>query len=158
MNIDEELMKIERCKFFSSMGKRPQTCDSLIFIDTVRKVFVEPALEEFDGCYDRVEWLPTAPTQPDPFYSMPKPPADLVAMRMKVNKAVMAATKNLNKDKFICLPHDFSVAARNAVCFAFRQYVSEEYYGLGSRWAEIVHLYYIGHWPVGYCSDKLVVI
>jgi len=158
MNIDEELVKIETCDFFSNMGRSEPNSNSLIYIETVGKVFVEPSMQEFEGVYDRVEWLPTAPTQPDPFYIIPKSPPDLVAMRMTINKAVMTATKNLDKSKFTCRPHDFSLAARNAVCFAFRQYVSEEYFGLGGRWAEIIELYYKGHWPVGYCSHRLVVI
>lgn len=119
---------------------------------------MEPSESEFYGCYDGVEWLPTSPTQPDPFYEIPKPPSDLVAMRIKANKAVMAATKNLDKSKFICAPHDFSLAARNGVCFAFRQYVSESYYGLGDRWLTIIRLYYSGHWPVGFFKNKIVVI
>ncbi|KAA0995018.1 hypothetical protein FQ192_11730 [Pseudomonas sp. ANT_J12] len=158
MDIDEELIKIERGDFFSNMGTAGLTDSALIYIGDVRKVFVEPSMSEFEGYYDDVEWLPTSPTQPDPFYNLPKPPSDLVAMRMKVNKAVMAATKNLDKNKFTCAPHDFSHAARNGVCFAFRQYVSEEYYGLDDKWGTIVELYYKGHWPVGFCKGKLVVI
>jgi hypothetical protein len=77
---------------------------------------------------------------------------------MKVSKAVMAATKNIDKSKFICVSHDFSLAARNGVCFAFRQYVSESYYGLGDRWAAIIKLYYSGHWPVGFFNKKIIVI
>lgn len=158
IDIDEELIRIERCDFFSNMGADESKDSALIYIGDVRNVFVEPSVSEFEGYYDDVEWLPTSPTQPDPFYNLPKPASDLVAMRMKVNKAVMAATKNLDKNKFICVPHDFSLAARNGVCFAFRQYVSEEYYGLGDRWAKIVGVYYKGHWPVGFCKNKLVVI
>ncbi|WP_237150644.1 MULTISPECIES: hypothetical protein [unclassified Pseudomonas] len=158
IDIDEELIKIERGDFFSNMGTAGLTDSALIYIGDVRKVFVEPSMSEFEGYYDDVEWLPTSPTQPDPFYNLPKPPSDLVAMRMKVNKAVMAATKNLDKNKFTCVPHDFSLAARNGVCFVFRQYVSEEYYGLGDKWVKIVEVYYKGHWPVGFCKNKLVVI
>jgi hypothetical protein len=158
IDIDEELIKIERGDFFSNMGADGLKDSALIYKGDIRKVFVEPSVFEFGRYYDDVEWLPTSPTQPDPFYNLPKPPSDLVAMRMKVNKAVMAATKNLDKNKFTCVPHDFSLAARNGVCFAFRQYVSEEYYGLGDRWAKIVDVYYKGHWPVGFCKNKLVVI
>ena len=158
IDIDEECKKIEGFEFFSNMGGCGPEDTNYIYIESVQKVFVEPSESEFHGCYDGVEWLPTAPTQPDPFYDVPKPPSDLVAMRMKVNKAVMAATKNIDKSKFICAPHDFSVAARNGVCFAFRQYVSESYYGLGDRWATIIKLYYSGHWPVGFYNKKIIVI
>jgi hypothetical protein len=158
IDVDEECKRIEGFEFFSNMGGCGPKDNNYIYIESVRKVFVESSESEFDGCYSGVEWLPTSPTQPDPFYDLPKPPSDLVAMRMKVNKAVMTATKNLDKSKFICTPHDFSLAARNGVCFAFRQYVSEEYYGLGDRWLTMVRLYYSGHWPVGFFKDKIVVI
>lgn len=158
IDIDEECKKIESSDFFFNMGSGGAENGRLIYIGSVRKVFVEPSDAEFKGRYDGVEWLPTSPTQPDPFYNIPKPPSDLVAMRMKVNKSVMAATKNLDKSKFLCPPHDFSLAARSGICFAFRQYVSEEYYGLGERWATIIKLYYCGHWPVGFCKNELVVI
>ncbi len=101
IDIDEECRKIEGFEFFSNMGGRGPKDDNYIYIESVRKVFVEPSESEFYGCYDGVEWLPTSPTQPDPFYEIPKPPSDLVAMRIKANKAVMAATKNLDKSKFI---------------------------------------------------------
>jgi len=158
IDIDEECKKIEGSEFFYNMGGNGADDGRLIYIKNVRKVFVEPSDAEFKGRYDGVEWLPTSPTQPDPFYNIPNPHSDLVAMRMKVNKVVMAATKNLDKNKFLCAPHDFSLAARNGICFAFRQYVSEEYYGLGDRWSTIIKLYYCGRWPVGFCKDEIVVI
>lgn len=70
----------------------------------------------------------------------------------------MAATRNLEREIFLSGPNDFSVAARNGICFAFRQYVSECYYNLGDQWKEIVEIYYKGHWPVGFTKDKLIVI
>ncbi|WP_256578012.1 hypothetical protein [Pseudomonas sp. Irchel s3h17] len=158
IDIDEELIKIEKCDFFSRMGVGETEDNALIYIGGVREVFVDPSMSEFEGYYDDVEWLPTSPTQSDPFYNLKNPPSDLVAMRMKVSKAVMGAAKSIDKNKFICAPHDFSLAARSGVCFAFRQYVSEEYYALGDRWAKIVSLYYKGHWPVGFCKNKLIVI
>ncbi|WP_223542552.1 hypothetical protein [Pseudomonas sp. BF-RE-26] len=158
IDIDKECKKIEGFEFFSSMGSVGSKDNDFLYIESVRKVFLEPSESEFDGCYEGVEWLPTSPAQPDPFYDIPKPPSDLVAMRMKVNKAVMAVAKTIDKNKFICTPHDFNLAARNAVCFAFRQYVSESYYGLGDRWLAIIKLYYSGRWPVGLVKDKIVVI
>ncbi|WP_346398940.1 hypothetical protein [Pseudomonas syringae] len=158
MNIDLELKKIEESSFFSNMGELLPNEGSIICIESVRKVFVEPSKLEFQGNYEDVEWLPTSPTQEDPFYKLPKPPKELTELRIKINKAVMAATKNLKKEVFLCGPHDFSVAARNGICFAFRQYVSEHYYSLGDHWKEIVELYYKGHWPVGFTKDKLVII
>ncbi|MGG5222525.1 hypothetical protein [Pseudomonas syringae pv. coryli] len=158
MNIDAELEKIEESHFFSNMGKLFSSEGSIICIENVRKVFLEPSELEFKGCYAEVEWLPISPTQDDPFYKLPKPSAELTELRVKVNKSVMAVTRNLEKDLFLCGPHDFSIAARNGICFAFRQYISECNYDLGDHWKKIVDIYYNGHWPVGFTKDKLVII
>ncbi|MCG8708032.1 hypothetical protein JHU04_001233 [Brenneria sp. 4F2] len=70
----------------------------------------------------------------------------------------MAATRELNKADFISSPHDFSVAARNAICYAFRQLITERYFSLGGRWEKITNIYYSGHWPVGFTKEKYIVI
>jgi hypothetical protein len=158
IDIYEELIKIGKCNFFSSMGAGEHEDDSMIYVENVEKVFVTPSVSDFEGYYDDVEWLSTSIIQLDPFYNLPTPPSDLVAIRIKVSKVVMAATKNLDRNKFTCTPHDFSLAAKNGVCFAFRQYVSEQYYGVGDSWAKIVSVYYKGHWPVGFYKNRLVVI
>ena len=158
IDVDEEIIEIRKCSFFSSLGVSETVDSTLIYIGSVKEAFVEPSVQAFEGLYNDVEWLPSSPNQPDPFYNLPKPPSDLVAMRMKINKVVLAATNSFDKSRFRCAPHDFSVVARNAVCFAFRQYMSEQYYGLGDQWARIVTLYGKGHWPVGFCENKLVVI
>ncbi|MFQ6572331.1 hypothetical protein [Pseudomonas sp. UM16] len=149
---------IARARFFSRMGCAPDLNEGVIYVESVFKVFVEPEESDFHGVYKNLEWLPTTPTQEDPFNSFPKAPKDLVELRLKVSKAVMQSIKEVPKEKFIAGAHDFSVAARNAACFAFRQYVSECYYGSGSVWSRVVDLYFSGRWPVGYSKDKLIVI
>lgn len=157
-NVDEELNRILNANFFSNMGKGGANTGSIIYIENVKKVFLEPSDADFVGHYAEVEWLPTSPTQIDPFYDAPKNSRDLVSVRMTVNKAVLAATKNIDKSQFISGPHDFNVAARNGICFAFRQYVTEQYYDLGEVWHDIVKFYYSGRWPVGYFKNGLIVI
>ncbi|KAI2684100.1 hypothetical protein [Pseudomonas sp. TNT3] len=158
IDVDEEIIKIRKFNFFSNLGVSETKDSTLIYIGSVREAFVEPSVQAFEGLYNDVKWLPSSQCQPDPFYNLPKPSSDLVAMRMKINKAVLAATNNFDKSKFRCAPHDFSVAARNGVCFTFRQYVSEQYYGLGDHWARIAALYGKGHWPIGFCENKFFVI
>lgn len=158
MNIDVELERIGRSRFFSNMGVLLSGEERIICIESVRKVFVEPSELEFQGCYEEVEWLPTSPSQDDPFYKLPKPPKELTGLRMEINKSVIAATRKVEKELFLCGSHDFSAAARNGICFAFRQYVSERYYGHGDHWKQIVEIYYKGHWPVGFAKNKWVVI
>lgn len=158
MNIDVELERIGRSRFFSNMGVLLSGEERIICIESVRKVFVEPSELEFQGCYEEVEWLPTSPSQDDPFYKLPKPPKELIGLRMEINNSVMAATRKVEKELFLCGAHDFSAAARNGICFAFRQYVSERYYGHGDHWKQIVEIYYKGHWPVGFAKNKWVVI
>ncbi|MEY8712551.1 hypothetical protein [Mangrovibacter phragmitis] len=158
IDIAEDLKKIENTIFFSRMGVSDINDDRVILIEDVRKVFIEPSDVEFKGFYKKTKWLPTSPTQEDPFYGKQSNPKDLLELRKEVNKCVMNATKDINKSSFISQPHDFSIAARNAICFAFRQSLTERYFKLGSKWEMIVDLYYLGHWPVGYAKDKIIVI
>lgn len=140
------------------MGVDDVKDDSLIFIKDVRKVFIDPSDIDFKGFYNKTEWLPTSPTEDDPFYIKKSSPKVLLEIREEINKSIMNATKNLNKIQFASGPHDFSTAARNAICFAFRQYMNEIYFNLGNKWGKIVDVYYLGHWPVGYAKDKIIII
>ena len=158
MNIDAELQRIASTPFFSKLGCAFPGDDALIRIESLRKAFVEPVAADFKGRYGAVDWLPTSPTQDDPFHDMPKPSADLVALRMQVNHAVMAATRQLDKHLFVVDQHDFSNAARGGICFAFRQYVSESHHGLGHMWKQVVDIYCAGHWPIGVAAGKLVLV
>ncbi|UWS28281.1 hypothetical protein [Erwinia pyrifoliae] len=158
IDINEEISKISDARFFSKMGFYDIHEDYVILVGDVRKVFIEPSDIDFKGLYKKTEWLPTSPTQDDPFYKKQQNPKDIIELRKEISKHVMHATKEMNKDAFISSPHDFSIAARNAICFAFRQLITERYFGLGDKWKIIVDLYYAGHWPVGYAKDKIIVI
>ncbi|MBS9430889.1 hypothetical protein [Photorhabdus akhurstii] len=158
VDTNEELEKIEKANFFSNMGLFDLHDEKIILIENVEKVFINPSDIEFQGYYKNTEWLPTSPTQEDPFYNKQDNPKDLIEIRMKINKAVMNATKGLDKSKFISKPHDFHQAARNAICYAFRQYMTEKYFNLGSQWESIVNIYYSGHWPVGISKERVIVI
>lgn len=158
IDIDEMLKEIEKSSFFSKMGEVDIQSERVILINNVEKVFINPSNKDFKGLYESTEWLPTSPTQDDPFYKKQKATKELTELRVKVNKAVLNATKTLPKGNFLYPPHDFSQAARNGICFAFRQYVNESYFHLGFRWRDIVSLYYAGHWPVGFSKEKIIVI
>jgi len=158
LDVEKLIDDIARTDFFSSMGKAPDVVEGVVYVESVFRVFIEPLESDFAGAYKDLEWLPTTPTQDDPFNSFPKPPKELADARLKVSKAVMQSVKGVAKDKFLSGAHDFSLAARNAACFAFRQYVSEVYYGGDGAWSKIVGLYFSGRWPVGYAGDKLIVI
>ncbi|MFC0228471.1 hypothetical protein [Serratia aquatilis] len=158
IKINVILEKIEKSSFFYNMGFSDIESENIILIKDVDRVFVNPSDIDFKGLYENVEWLPTSATQEDPFYKTQKNTKELTELRIKANKAVMSATRNLPRDKFICGPHDFSQAARNGICFSFRQYISERYLNLGNKWETIINIYYIGHWPVGYAKEKIIVI
>lgn len=158
INIDSELTRIKWANFFSNMGLSDIEGNSIILIENVKKVFVEPCYTDFNGYYNDIKWLPTSMTQEDPFYGEISSPKELVDGRIKMNKAVINALRTVSKDRFIFGSDDFSLAAKNAVCFAFRQYVSEKYFNLGNNWAEIIEIYYSGHWPVGYAKEKIIII
>lgn len=158
MPVDAALVRIKESDFFSNMGTRPSSTADLIYANSLREVFAAPGDPCFNARYDVLEWLPTSPTQEDPFYSLEKPGKDLVELRLRITKAVIDALKTIDKRPFIVDQHDFSTVARNAIAFAFRQYVTERYYGLGSRWETIIDVYCSGHWPVGYAANKLIVV
>lgn len=158
LDVEKLIYDIARIDFFSSMGKAPDMVEGVVYIESVFRVFVEPLESDFAGTYKDLEWLPTTPTQDDPFNSFPKPPKDLADARLRVSKAVLQSVKRGAKDKLVSGAHDFGLAARNAACFAFRQYVSEIHYGGGGAWSKIVGLYFSGRWPVGYAGGKLIVI
>lgn len=158
IDITEEIIKISEARFFSKMGLPDLHDDHFIAVGNVRKAFVEPTEIDFKGLYKQTVWLPTSPTQDDPFYKKYNNPKDIIALRKVITKHVMNATKEVNKEPFISSPHDFSTAARNAIFFAFRQLITERYFSLGDKWETIVALYYSGHWPVGYAKDNIIVI
>ncbi|PHM66254.1 hypothetical protein [Xenorhabdus sp. KJ12.1] len=158
IDINVELEKIVKANFFANMGLFDLHDENVILIENVEKVFINPSDFEFKGYYKNTEWLPTSPTQEDPFYKKQDSTKNLLEIRMKINKAVMNATKEIDKSKFISKPHDFHQAARNAICYAFRQYVTENFFNLGNKWESIVNIYYAGHWPVGISKEKVIVI
>lgn len=158
LDINNELKMISSADFFANMGKDDIQDKDIIFIENVKNAFVDPSDFEFKGFYKKTEWLPTSPTQDDPFYKKQNNPKELVDMRIKISKVVMDKTKNLDGNKFLSKPHDFKQAARNAIAYAFRQYVTEKYFHLGNHWERIIKLYYKGHWPVGIAKEKIVII
>ncbi|WP_312352224.1 hypothetical protein [Pseudomonas sp.] len=157
-DVDELIYEVGRTEFFSKLGCATDLKSGVIYVESIFKVFVEPVESDFEGCYKDLEWLPTSPTQQDPFNVFPKPRKELVDSRLRVSKAVMQSIKSVPKYKFVCGSHDFSIAARNAACFAFRQYVSESYYGDKCVWSKVIDLYFSGRWPVGYSRDRIIAI
>ncbi|MCH7347736.1 hypothetical protein [Aeromonas sp. MR7] len=158
VDINEEIKKIENASFFEKMGVDNLHEGDVILIENVRKVFIEPSDDDFKGLYKKTEWLPTSSTQDDPFYEKQVSPKELIELRKEINKRIIIATRDLDKGRFISSPHDFSVSARNAICFAFRQLITERYFSLGSRWERITEIYYSGHWPVGFTKERYIVI
>ncbi len=126
-----------------------------MLLANVGEAFVVPTGRDFIGKYKDIEWLPTSATQHDPFYEFPD---ELVDIRLRINKAVMAATQSMDSRFFKWGRHDFTTAARNGICYAFRQFAAEQYFAAGDRWEMTVSLYYAGRWPVGYWQKGLVLI
>ncbi|HEK0788466.1 TPA: hypothetical protein ACXN3T_002890 [Proteus mirabilis] len=143
--------KISITPFFSNMGKVSVDDNKIIYFQSIQACF-ESSLN--------VEWLPTSPTQDDPFYIKQEYPKDLVEMRLVVSKAVIESLKAfpVPDSQFQYDAHNFKIAARNAICYAFRQYLTEKYFNYGDNWERIIQIYYQGHFPIGFYKKKLVVI
>lgn len=157
-DIADDVRRINGTGFFSCLGENNLTGSNIIQLNDVRTAFIAPSDAAFQGYYHHTLWLPTAADEGDPFYQRLPAPAALLAARRDINKAVMQATRAIPKTLLRCDAHDFSVAARQAACFAFRQYISERWYADGDKWQRIAEIYYAGHWPVGYAGDCLIVI
>lgn len=158
VDINEEIKKIENASFFEKMGVDNLHEGDVILIENVRKVFIEPSDDDFKGLYKKTEWLPTSSTQDDPFYEKQVSPKELIELRKEINKRIISSTRDLDQGRFISSPHDFSVSARNTICFSFRQLITERHFSLGNRWERITDIYYSGHWPVGFTKEKYIVI
>lgn len=143
--------KISITPFFSNMGKVSVDDNKIIYFQSIQACF-ESSLN--------VEWLPISPTQDDPFYIKQEYPKDLVEMRLVVSKAVIESLKAfpVPDSQFQYDAHNFKIAARNAICYAFRQYLTEKYFNYGDNWERIIQIYYQGHFPIGFYKKKLVVI
>lgn len=148
---NEIQQKISITLFFSNMGKGSFDDKKIIYFQSIQACF-ESSLN--------VEWLPTSPTQDDPFYIKQEYPQDLVEMRLVVSKAVIESLKAfpVPDSQFQYDAHNFKIAARNAICYAFRQYLTEKYFNYGDSWEKIIQIYYQGHFPIGFYKKKLVVI
>lgn len=158
MDILDELKRIDSANFFSALGNRDLDEADIMFAENVSAAFISPLDDQLRGCHKEVEWLPSSPTQSDPFYRLDKPTKELTALRKEINKGVTVAIRGIDNKQFICPPHDFSAVAKHAICFAFRQLVTERYFSLGDKWDRITTLYYAGHWPVGVIHHKYLVI
>lgn len=158
MNLNAELEKIASARFFANMGLNDISMTGVVFVNDVREAFVEPSSTESRALLAKTEWLPTSVTEQDPFHEKRPAPQALIELRKHISQAVTKATQNLDPSGFSCPPHDFSLAARGAICFAFRQLMTERYFGSGDQWARIAALYYAGHWPIGHTPKAIVAI
>lgn len=168
MDLKHELERIAGIAFFASLGQMStEELAALISypaspflynvqLPDVREAFVEPGLPEWMKLQQKIRWLPSSSTEPDPFYPASSQAPELLELRKQINQAVLRQTRSARPDTLICRPHDFTTAARQAAAYAYRQYVMERYYDLGSRWQTMIRLYEAGHWPIGYSKDTLV--
>lgn len=100
VDINEEIKKIKNANFFEKMGVDNIHENDVILIGSVRKVFIEPSNDDFKGLYKETEWLPTSPTQNDPFYEKQVSPKELIELRKEINKCIIIATRELDKGLF----------------------------------------------------------
>lgn len=157
-DIHSELDRIKNTCFFDKMGNDDLYQDNILFVSNVKCAFINFSNTVFADCYNDVTWLPSSPSEHDPFYGKRQSTSELFTQRKKINQAILVATRHMDKASFICSPHDFSEAARKAICFAFRQRVTEKYFQLGDHWEQICEIYYSGHWPVATLKGKYIVI
>lgn len=157
MNWDDEIERLIKSDFFFKMGETEQI-DYVIFIKNVNKAFINPTEEAFENLYKIMNWLPSSLSDIDPFYGDLKVPEELVDYRKRVSQIIFQKAREMDKSLFVSGTHDFSNVAKMGMAFAFRQYLVEKSLSLGSYWENIVNLYYMGHWPIGYFEGILFAI
>ncbi|MDM1246259.1 hypothetical protein HX005_02450 [Acinetobacter sp. R933-2] len=158
-HITEEILKIQNTHFFKNMGHANFTDQSIVFIKNIESAFIYPQESDFKNIYHQVKWLPTSLSETDPFYTMTqRPPELIIILRKQITQALMQSIRTVDPQLFKYDQYDFQYAAKNALCFAFRQALIEKYYGLGQHWEKITELYYLGHWVIGYTTDQYIVI
>lgn len=97
---DEVQHKIQSTAFFSNMGKAALQADNVILFSGLESLL----LSELDFI-----WLPTSPTQDDPFYTKQTLPKALIEQRIKITRCVMDSVKNIPCTPFQYNAHDFNI-------------------------------------------------
>lgn len=136
IDINKLIKDIEQSGFVLWMELSDIQKNNTILIDNVERIFINPTNIEFKGFYEQTKQLPTSPTQDDPFFKIRGSSKELIELKIKINKALMSATKGLSKDKFISGP--MILIWHQKMAFAFRQYVSEQYLCLGDKLQTII--------------------
>lgn len=157
MNLDYEIERVIKSDFFFKMGKK-EVIDNVIFIKDVNEAFINPTEEAFENLYEKMNWLPSSITDKDPFYGDVKVPGEIIYYRKKISQIILQKNREMDKHLFTYGPHDFSNVAKMGMSFAFRQYLLEKSLSLGHYWENIINLYYMGHWPIGYYKEKVFAI
>lgn len=157
MNLDYEIERVIRSDFFFKMGVK-DVIDNVIFIKDVNEAFINPTEEAFENLYEKMNWLPSSLSDKDPFYGNVKVPSEILDYRKRISQIILQKNREMDKNLFVSGPHDFSNVAKMGMAFAFRQYLLEKSLSLGNSWENVVNLYYMGHWPIGYFKDKLFAI
>lgn len=132
--------------------------DHIIFIKDVDEAFINHRKEAFENLYEKMAWLPSSLSDKDPFYGDVKVPSDLLDARKKISQIIFQKMREIDKSLFTSGPHDFSTVAKMGMAFAFRQYFLGKSLSLGNFWENVVNLYYMGHWPIGYFEGILFAI
>ena len=159
MNITSEIERIKNTLFFAHMGCSNLHDESVIVIKNVHDAFLNPSYADFQGLYDQVHWLPTSLSEADPFYDpLPQYSEALSQCKKQITQSLMTSVRSIDVKPFQYDGYNFQYAAKNALYFAFRQALVEEYFNLGERWKKIIQLYYLGHWVIGFTQDQYIVI
>ena len=129
VDINEEIKKIKSASFFENMGVDNIHESDVILIGSVRQVFIEPSGDDFKGLYKETEWLPTSPTQNDPFYEKQVSPKELIELRKEINKCIAKAITDAtgiiaNNDKIHpwiprIIPDIFLEIEQKQICIEF---------------------------------------
>ena len=157
MNLDDEIERLIKSDFFFKMGEN-ERIDHVIFIKDVDEAFINPTEEAFENLYKKMNWLPSSLSDKDTFYGDMKVPEELVEYRKRVSQIIFQKMREIDKSLFTSGPHDFSTVAKMGMAFAFRLYFLEKSLSLGNFWENVVNLYYMGHWPIGYYKGTLFAI
>ncbi|MFJ4068642.1 hypothetical protein ACIPW4_25590 [Pseudomonas sp. NPDC089996] len=104
--IDKFIHDIAQARFFCAMGEPGAVTDGVVYVESVSRIFVAPHDQEALDRLENLVWLPTSPTQEDPFNQFPTFTKELTDLQLKVNKAVMQSIKQAPSASLIAGAHD----------------------------------------------------
>lgn len=163
MTVTELQHTLETARWFNALGSYQPDASSIGLPDLSAWEADSPCTDpHLESLAQRMTWLPSESSQPDPFAPANAPALD-AGQRKQVLESYKVALRSLRgaeSDYLHVGPHDFTPAATGAAAYAARHAAQELFRNDGKPgpWCKIVELYARGFWPCGLLPDGRLVV